>query len=215
MLRPLLPIDEIIRKLEELEKGHSPSGKKDTQGSLPSRKIVPPTPMKEAEEWRIAGPRRLSIPRVENREAPSKRRREIWRSHRRQGALNETPQAEKEEVWRELIDFVRARNPVLGSFLALGGLIRLSGERIEIGFEKDSFHYERMKERENRNHLEQFCRDFLKKEAKVIISSLEGENKPRGTITSGRRENSRMEEEGILRKGNGGAPPHSGGPSPF
>ena len=196
MLRPLLPVDEIIRKLEELEKDHSPSGKKVTQGSLPSGTVLPPTP-----ERKVPPP----IPRVENVNPPQEEKGGLGVSPET-GALDETPQAEKEEVWRELIDFVRARNPVLGSFLALGGLIGLSGERIEIGFEKDSFHYERMKERENLNHLEQFCRDFLKKEAKVIISPLEGENKPRGTITSGRRENSRMEGRESSEKGMGEHP---------
>jgi DNA polymerase-3 subunit gamma/tau len=195
MLRPLLPIDEIIRKLEELEKVHSPSGKMETIGVLPSRKVLPPTPEREAPP---------PIPRVETVTPPEDKEDLEDLSERR--ALDETPQAGKEEVWRELIDFVRARNPVLGSFLALGCLIRLSGERIEIGFEKDSFHYERMTERENRNHLEQLCRDFLKKEAKVIISSLEGENKPRGTIASGRRENSRMEEGESSEKGVGKHP---------
>ena len=57
----------------------------------------------------------------------------------------------------------------------MGGLIHLSEEKIEIGFEKDSFHYERMMERENRKQLEQFCHDFFKREIKVVISSVDGE----------------------------------------
>ena len=199
MLRPLLPVDEIIRKLEALEKGHAPSGKKMTQGSLPAGTVLPPTPERKA-----APP----IPRVENVNLPEEEKGDSGGSPETE-APNETPQADKadkEEVWGELIDFVRARNPVLGSFLALGGLIGISGDRIEIGFEKDSFHYERMKERENLNQLEQFCSDFLKKEAKVVISSLEGENRPRGTITSGRRENSRMEGKESSEKGVGEHP---------
>ena len=89
----------------------------------------------------------------------------------------------------------------MGSFLAMGGLVHLNGEKIEIGFEKDSFHYERMMERGNRDQLEQLCRDFLKNEAKIVISSFDGEDKPRGKGSSGRRENNRMEEKGTPEEG--------------
>jgi hypothetical protein len=60
----------------------------------------------------------------------------------------------------------------LGSFLALGNLVHLSDEKIEIGFEKDSFHYERMLEKENRIQLESICREYLQKKAKVVVSPL-------------------------------------------
>ncbi|OGP87217.1 MAG: hypothetical protein A2156_09465 [Deltaproteobacteria bacterium RBG_16_48_10] len=99
-----------------------------------------------------------------------------------------------------MIDFVRARSPVLGSFLALGGLIHLSGDRIEIGFEKDSFHYERMIERENRSQLEQLCRDFLKKEVKVHISSFDEEARSREGMTSRKRETAPVGEKGTSEK---------------
>ena len=94
----------------------------------------------------------------------------------------------KEEIWRGLVDFVRARKPSLGSLLVLGALIQLSSDKIEIGFEKDSFHYETMIERENRGQLEQLCRDFLKREVKVLISSFEGEGGPRARMNSRKKE---------------------------
>jgi hypothetical protein len=79
------------------------------------------------------------------------------------------------------VEFTRARNPILGSFLALGNLVHISDEKIEIGFEKDSFHYERILEKENRSQLESICHEYLKKKAKVIISALD-----QGIVSKGR-----------------------------
>jgi len=95
---------------------------------------------------------------------------------------------------------------VLGSFLALGDLIHLGGERIEIGFEKDSFHYERMIEQENRSQLEQLCRDFFKKELKVIISSFEEEARPMGKMAFKKRETAPGGDKGISEKEMNGNP---------
>jgi hypothetical protein len=78
-----------------------------------------------------------------------------------------------EETWKKLIDFTRAKNPVLGSFLAMGNLIDISEEKIEIGFEKDSFHFDRISEKENRCQLEEICHECLQRKAKVIISALD------------------------------------------
>jgi len=65
-----------------------------------------------------------------------------------------------------LVDFTRARNPILVRS-ALGNLVHLSEEKLEIGFDKDSFHYERMLERENRSQLESICHEYLQKKTKV------------------------------------------------
>ncbi len=85
--------------------------------------------------------------------------------------------------------------------------------RIEIGFEKDSFHYETMIERENRSQLEELCRDFLKKEVKVFISSFEGEGGAKGKDEPPeRRETCSVERKGVLRERDEGKPSHSRGP---
>ena len=106
------------------------------------------------------------------------------------------------EVWKELVNFARGRNPILGSFMAFGDLVSISGERIEIGFEKDSFHYDRMLEPENRKLLEQICRDYLKKETKVVIASLSPRSRPKGrevnaTRGAGAQEMEKGDEAGV------------------
>jgi DNA polymerase-3 subunit gamma/tau len=201
MLQSILPIDEIIKKLEEIEKAH-PSGKKESTEGVPFKRVIKPDlQQKEKEKEELHGNKatgegksfveKHSVDREEKLEPLSNP--EKADSQQRE-ALLKSQQEEKEEIWRGLVDFIRARSPVLGSFLAMGGLIRLSDERIEIGFEKDSFHYERMIERENRSQLEEICRDFFKKEVKVFISSFEGEAGPKATITSPKRETALLGE---------------------
>jgi hypothetical protein len=87
----------------------------------------------------------------------------------------------KEETWKGLVDFTRARNPIIGSFLALGSLIHVSDDKIEIGFEKDSFHCERIMEKENRSQLESICHEYLQRKAKLVVSSVD-----QGAIFRGR-----------------------------
>jgi hypothetical protein len=212
MLRPLLAIDEIIKKLEEMGKTH-PSGKMESREVPALKKLVKQTLQpkeKEGERVHQRGKEEIEKKEVpteepfdkpENPEPPSGPVRE---DSQEGGIPDKGQQERKEEIWSGLVDFVRARSPVLGSFLALGGLIHLSGERNEIGFERDSFHYERMMERENRSQLEQFCRDFLKKEMKVIISSFEEETRPMGKTASKIRETALVGEKGTSGKGMNG-----------
>jgi hypothetical protein len=92
-----------------------------------------------------------------------------------------------------LVDFTRARNPILGSFLALGNLVHLSDEKIEIGFERDSFHYERMLEKENRSQLESICQEYLQKKTKVIVSPLSEGIGTKGRVALNKEETTHTE----------------------
>lgn len=102
-----------------------------------------------------------------------------------------------EEIWRGLVDFTRARNPILGSFLVLGNPIRFSDGRVEIGFEKDSFHYDRILEKGNQNLLELICQEYFKKKTKIVISPLEKGTRLQGKIINpGEEQRKKPEEEG-------------------
>jgi DNA polymerase-3 subunit gamma/tau len=186
-LRPILPIDEILKKLDGLEKRHPFVGPKEENKPSPSERPASSKDFKKGkevrEESRRAGEETGKEEVLERGRPPQKVAEEV-----------EPPSIEKmtnpddskkepegggisqrihEEAWRGLVEFTRARNPILGSFLALGNLVHISDERIEIGFEKDSFHYERILEKENRSQLESICHEYLKKKAKVIISALD------------------------------------------
>jgi DNA polymerase-3 subunit gamma/tau len=161
-LRPVLSIDEILKKLEKLEKGEHPTMAMGEEDDPPTNERweglnEAVSPMGVTEEM---GPLSLEKP-TDPTGSP------------KEGEDGEEFQKVREETWKKLVDFTRARNPVLGSFLAMGNLIDVSDEKIEIGFEKDSFHYDRISEKENRSQLEAICHEYLQRKAKVIISALD------------------------------------------
>jgi DNA polymerase-3 subunit gamma/tau len=167
-LRPILPLDEMMRKLEALENKELPKGVKEGKPSTALGKAVRPgapegdrqkeqTPPESWEETK--GKKIFDKP-------------EVLEDLKEEEALDEIAPKDSGEKWKGLVDFTRARNPILGSFLVLGNLVHLSDEKIEIGFDKDSFHYERMLEKENRNQLESICHEYLQKKTRVVISPL-------------------------------------------
>ncbi len=188
--RPIVPIDEILKKLEGMGKTPSTTGVTKTVGvsqhgnpagaMSPQRRVEQPQKSPEGKTGRKV---------IEKEKPPNKmvqegslspgqeaKDLEIYREER---SLEESREF-TEEVWRGLVDFTRARNPILGSFLIFGNPLRLSDDKVEIGFEKDSFHYDRILERGNQSQLELICREYFKKNTKVVISAVE-----RGTRQQG------------------------------
>jgi len=162
-LRPIHPIDEILKKLESLGKAE----------------YLKVEPINENLEDLEEGEHPTEV--MEEMESPPlERTMDPNDSHKERISGGES-QKVWEETWKGLIDFTRARNPVLGSFLALGNLVHMNDEKIEIGFEKESFHYERMIEKENRTQLESICQGYFQRKTKVIISPLE-----QGMVLKGR-----------------------------
>jgi hypothetical protein len=201
-LQPILAIDEMIKKLEVLENKELPKEWKEKKTTSTLGKVIPSADSqrnKEKEE-----------PLPKNHEETGERKisgkKEDLKNFEREGARDEASLKILEEKWKGLVDFTRAKNPILGSFLALGSLVNLTDEKIEIGFDKDSFHYERMSERENRSQLESVCHEYLQKKTKVVISSLDQEigSKGRGRLNGG--EGSGNELGGRSGKGDEGNP---------
>jgi len=164
-LRSLLPIDEIIEKLERM--GEGGKGEKETLKETKSKDSIPPQ-----EE-----PKEMDLPQKEEK-------------------LGEARPFE-EETWKELLNFARGKNPILGSFLSFGIPLRLDEEKIEIGFEKDSFHYERILEKPYRNQLESICQEFFNKKMRVILSSLEEGGKEKGNTNNPKVSSSKRETSGL------------------
>lgn len=163
-LRPILPVDEIIKKLETLENKALPKGRKEEKHLASLEKVIL---SEDLEKDKQGNPSMQQTSKGEDFEK-NEGSKHLGKEEKVNGP---SPQI-WEETWKGLVDFTRARNPILGSFLALGNLVHLSEEKLEIGFDKDSFHYERMLERENRSQLESICHEYLQKKAKVVISPL-------------------------------------------
>jgi DNA polymerase-3 subunit gamma/tau len=202
-LRPVLAIEDILKKLERLERTGPPS-------PVPSVQPV--------DRESLAHERKKEFKEARPPKDPKEPQREETPSSRKTGnlvdpqdldpSLEEEPgggsQKAREEAWKELVMFTRTRNPVLGAFLAFGDLIQLSDDKIEIGFEKDSFHYERMLETGNRNQLEKICRDHLAREAKLVISPTEQRERSKGRVVFDIAESTQDRQEKPLEKGQEG-----------
>jgi DNA polymerase-3 subunit gamma/tau len=152
-LGPLVPLDEIMDRLNELESNLAgypaelPMDKPGKEEDLISQPDISAPPAAEEEVLPI------SDEEVEG-EAPQR--------------------ADLEEKWAQLIDHIKAQNPILGSLLRYGRLLHLDEERIEIGFEKGSFYLEKMSEEKNRRECEQICRDFFRKELMLVFKDFAG-----------------------------------------
>jgi DNA polymerase-3 subunit gamma/tau len=162
-LRPILPIDEILKKLEGFGKTEYPTVK------LIDEKLED---LEEGEH---------STEVMEEMEPHTLERTTDPNDSQKETLSGGESQKVREETWKGLVDSTRAKNPILGSFLALGNLVHMSDEKIEIGFEKDSFHYDRMIEKENRSQLELICQEYFQRKMKVIISPLD-----QGMVLKGR-----------------------------
>ena len=194
-LRPVLPIEDILKKLEGLERTKPASDvqtvRREGAADEKRTKFKEPQPQQE-----IRGEaKRPSLEKAQNSddsESPGPLPEEEPREEFQKG---------REEAWKELVSFTRAKNPVLGSFLAFGDLIHLSEEKVEIGFEKESFHYERMLEGENRSQLERICREYLGKETKLVISPMGQKVKPKGRMVLDTEEPARNGRERLPDSG--------------
>ena len=197
-LQPILPIDEMMKKLEAMEGRGLTEGEKERKISSASGRVIRsegPERNKEKGEGSLkkhgqaGGEKDLekneNLEDLKMEEEPRPLLRQDW-----------------EEAWKELVEFTRGRNPILGAFLALGSLVYLGDEKIEIGFEKDSFHYDRMLEKENRSQLESICLEYFQKKAKVVISPLNQGIGSKGRMVSG--EGKITLNEGDRRLGNRG-----------
>jgi DNA polymerase-3 subunit gamma/tau len=219
-LRPVLPIDEILKKLEGLEKRHPfvepieengpslserPASSKDFKKG---REVRGESHRSREETGKEEGLERGRPPKrvAEEMEPPAIKKMTNPDDSKREPEGGGVSQRVHEETWRGLVEFTRARNPILGSFLALGNLVHVSDEKIEIGFEKDSFHYERILEKENRSQLESICHEYLKKKTKVIISALDQGMVSKGRVTFEAAEPARNALEKQLTKGGGENP---------
>jgi DNA polymerase-3 subunit gamma/tau len=163
-LRPLVPLEEIMKRLEELESnvaGHPPelSMVDSVRGEIPGSQPETPAVLKGEEEM------------VEEEVHPTS-------AAEREG--EDVGKPELDEKWASLIDYIKAQNPILGSLLRYGRLLHLDEEKIEIGFEKGSFYLEKMSEEKNRRECEEVCRDFLKKELRLVFRDFTGEKGSEG-----------------------------------
>jgi DNA polymerase-3 subunit gamma/tau len=153
-LRPLVPLDEIMNQLQKLE---------SSLAGYPSDMAVGEVGREEGLDSQAGN----SPPSMAKEEVHPVSTTEVGR----EGAQV----ADLDEKWAQLIDYVKAQNPILGSLLRYGRLLHVGDEKIEIGFEKGSFYLEKMSEEENRKRCEEVCRSFFKRELRLVFRDFVGE----------------------------------------
>ena len=156
-LRPLVPLEEIMDKLNTLE---------SSLGGNPSDMTIDEL---EREEGSDSQADVSPISMVQEEEA------EVHPVSAKEKGREDTQIADLDEQWANLLDYIKAENPILGSFLKYGQLLHLDDEKIEIGFEKGSFYLEKMSEKGNRKQCEEVCRNFFKKDLSLIFRDFTGE----------------------------------------
>jgi DNA polymerase-3 subunit gamma/tau len=183
-LRPVLPIDEILRKLEGFGEIEEP--RERTRVDLDKRTC-------ETSGETEKGTAEQAVDAVASTSS-----QEAAGSERIEEEAKGGPRDSTDEQWKGLVDFTRAKSPVLGSFLAFGSLVYVGEDKIEIGFEKDSFHFDRMAEKENRGQLESICQEYLQRKVKLAISPLGQERNSRNRLAAGEDGGTKGAEENPL-----------------
>jgi len=147
-LDALLPVEDILARVEQLEEALSRRGLK-AGGALSGPGQVD-RKREEKEEKKVTMPAPVvSEPSVT---AGSKLGEEALRQ------------------WEEFLFFVRGENPMLASFLIQGGLVRRDDTCLEIGFAKGSFALDRVSERQTLQAVEEIARRHFKQAVQVKIT---------------------------------------------
>ncbi|MFH1623794.1 MAG: DNA polymerase III subunit gamma/tau [Pseudomonadota bacterium] len=151
--RPLVSIDDILGKLDDLERKLTGLQVGDSQAAT-----IPPAKVQSST---VPSQRPIS-PEVEDVE--------ITDHDEPSEAASETMELDTKDVWLNLIDFVKRKRPLLGSILELGQLLHLDNGKIDIGLKENSVFLDSMNEPQNKKDLIDICREFFEREVTVSIS---------------------------------------------
>ena len=181
-LEPMIPIDEVLLKMESLEKrlssnpGMSPSG----------------TPGKANEETR------KKVAREPVPEHPSGVQRESRGAFEKQTEKdNHAPEHEiresqdPEKLWEDYRSFLKKKSPLLWSKIEPGKWLGFETGRLRIGFQKGYIFLDNINEKAQKARLLEITRDYFKKDVPVDIEILNADPEnappnPAGSAKNGR-----------------------------
>jgi DNA polymerase-3 subunit gamma/tau len=181
-LEPMIPIDEVLLKMEDLAKrlssnpGMSPSG----------------TPGKANEETR------KKVAREPVPEHPSGVQRESRGAFEKQTEKdNHAPEHEiresqdPEKLWEDYRSFLKKKSPLLWSKIEPGKWLGFETGRLRIGFQKGYIFLDNINEKAQKARLLEITRDYFKKDVPVDIEILNADPEnappnPTGSAKNGR-----------------------------
>lgn len=153
-LRRLLPLDDALAKLSDLEKRISD---KKTESEKRVARIPPSRPL-EYEETQDSG------------DEPSQLRDEAVTIPNR-----ELGEDDQKQIWEKLLAFAKEEKPMLAAILEQGCPLRLDEEKVELGFASNSIFLESANDTDNKKQLKTICEQFFGRKVRVKISSLKEE----------------------------------------
>ncbi len=163
-LAPIVPVNEILSRLKEIEgSGGSMSSQPAAKPHLEQRRAAPQV------EPRHPRPPVQPIPVLQGNTKPEPVA-EPESDGKTAADLPTSPSVKSgAESWPEFISFVRTKKPLLASFLDHGRPLKVSAERIEIGFAVGSFHLGNLQDQNARRELQDLAAAFYAKATVVEL----------------------------------------------
>ena len=173
-VEPVIPIDNIIDRLENLRKNFSQVKPENFTLASPAAD----TP----ESFALPSPA-VSTPEIKEAEDTA--------SH--YVPVN-TQEQKPEDIWKSAVDFIVKSNPAIGALLNNSIFKKISGKNLEIEVTGSEFHIHRLKNKKNSSILKKVCKDFFGKDIKIDINAKTVE---KDIKTVEKQDNSNIEQEAL------------------
>ena len=181
-LEPMIPIDEVLLKMESLEKrlssnpGMSPSGTPGKANEETRKKVV-----------REPVPEHPSGVQRESRGAFEKQTKEDNNAPEHEIRESQDP----EHLWEDYRSFLKKKSPLLWSKIEPGKWLGFETGRLRIGFQKGYIFLDNINEKAQKARLLEITRDYFKKDVPVDIEILNADPEnappnPAGSAKNGR-----------------------------
>jgi DNA polymerase-3 subunit gamma/tau len=165
-LKGLVPLDDALAKLNDLEKKISTKRSASPEG-------VECTTVQYKE---VEGGSDVPAPLKEDA-VPLTHKEPIGNDHN--------------QNWDKFLTFTRNEKPMLAAVLDHGKLLRIDDKTIELGFIPNSLFMESAQDKDNAQQLKKMFEEFFGRKMRVTITPLEGEEIIDASVQSGEEENKR------------------------
>lgn len=183
-LEPMIPIDEVLSKMEGLEKRLTAN---------PGRP-VPGKPVNSGE----SAPEKPGPGRSANRPANNRReaRTPFEKAETGGGAAEHgiSESRDPESLWEDYRSFLKKQSPLLWSKIEPGKCLGFEAGRLRIGFQRGYIFLDDINEKSQRARLLEITRDFFKKDVSVDIETTEPDPESASSNAGGNGRNGRNSE---------------------
>ena len=183
-LEPLIPIDEVLLKMEGLEKrlaanpGRPAPGKPEKRGEAVAEKPGPERPANRPAESRGAARMPFEKPEAHGG-AP-------------EHGIGES--RDPDRLWEDYRAFLKKQSPLLWSKVEPGKWLGCEAGRLRIGFQKDYIFLDDINEKSQRARLLEITRDYFKKDISVDIEIMEPDPESASPPPAGNGKNGKNNE---------------------